>query len=155
MLKHLAICCILAGCASAQAQTPLSPAEVFAGLTGKCWSAQVADDAFDTHCLDAAVGGLLVTDTHKVRDGEGEVVYEGVTVYQLDKASGTLAYEYFNSLGAKLVGFGWRDGAEIRFGPAPRQETPELVWTPAADSYAVATPAKPGTIVRFELAPAG
>ena len=126
------------GAAFAQAQ----PGEVFAGLTGSCWRTQM-DDAgpnTDTHCFESAVGGKMVTDTHKVRTPKGEVIYEGVSVYLLDKASGELVYEYFYSNGGKLVGYGKRTGDEIRFGSKPGQETPDLVWKLMGDRYTV-TPA--------------
>jgi hypothetical protein len=94
----------------------------------------------DTHCFETAVGGKMVTDTHKVRNSKGEVVYEGVSVYLLDKASGDVVYEYFYSNGGKLIGYGARTGDEIRFGSKPGQETPDLVWKLLGDRYTV-TPA--------------
>ena len=132
----------LAGAGPAQAQA--QPVEVFAGLVGSCWRTQMDGTGpdTDTHCFEAAVGGKMVTDTHKVRNPKGEVVYEGVSVYLLDKASGELVYEYFYSSGAKLVGYGRRVGDEIRFGSKPGQEKPDLVWKLGTDSYAV-TPASP------------
>jgi hypothetical protein len=124
------------------AQAPAQPGDVFAGLTGSCWRTQMdnAGPDTDTHCFEVAVGGKMVTDTHKVRNPKGEVVYEGVSVYLLDKPSGTLVYEYFYSNGGKLVGYGWRVGDEIRFASKPGAEAPDLVWTLGKDSYTV-TPA--------------
>jgi hypothetical protein len=127
-----------AGAAFAQTQ----PGEVFDGLTGACWRTQMDDTGpnTDTHCFEAAVGGRMVTDTHKVRNPKGEVIYEGVSVYLLDKASGELVYEYFYSVGGKLIGYGKRTGDEIRFGSKPGQATPDLVWKLTGDRYTV-TPA--------------
>lgn len=140
------------GAAFAQGQ----PGEVFAGLTGSCWRAQMdgAGPNTDTHCFEAAVGGKMVTDTHKVRTPTGEVIYEGVSVYLLDKPSGAVIYEYFYSNGGRLVGYGERVGDEIRFGAKPRQETPDLVWRLTPDHYTV-TPAGAdkghvGTFVKVE-----
>ncbi len=91
----------------------------------------------DTHCFSAAVGGKMVTDTHKLRNPAGEVIYEGVSIYLLDKASGTLVYEYFYSNGGKLVGYGWRAGNEIRFAAKPGAAKPDIVWKLSADAYEV------------------
>jgi len=146
---------VLQGPAFAQAR--VQPGEVFAELTGSCWRTQMdnAGPDTDTHCFEVAVGGKMVTDTHKVRNPKGEVVYEGVSVYLLDKPSGTLVYEYFYSNGGKLVGYGRRVGDEIRFGSKPGQEMPDLVWKLGKDSYTV-TPAGAdkghvGTFVKVAL----
>src|SRR5262250_1544163 len=88
----------------ASAQAP--PADVFKELAGSCWRSQMDATQTDTHCFAVAVGGKMVTDTHKVRNTKGEVVYEGVSIYQPDKASGALAYEYFYSVPGKLGGYG-------------------------------------------------
>lgn len=138
IVSVLALC----GAAAAHAQAPLPPGEALAELTGACWRTLFDGKGpdTDTHCFEAAVGGKMVTDTHKVRNGAGEVVYEGVSVYLLDRASGELVYEYFNSSGGKLVGYGRRVGDAIRFGSEPGQETPDLVWTLGPDTYTV-TPA--------------
>lgn len=145
------------GAAFAQAE----PREVLAGLIGSCWRTQMDDTGpnSDTHCFEATVGGKLVTDTHKVRNPKGEVVYEGVSAYTLDKASGALVYHYFNSNGGMLVGYGVRAGNEIRFGSKPGQATPDLVWKLSSDSYTV-TPAGAdkghvGTFVKVGLPAAG
>jgi hypothetical protein len=141
--------------ANAIAQTaPKQPGEALAELIGSCWRTQMDNKGpdTDTHCFEVAVGGKMVTDTHKVRNPKGEVVYEGVSAYLLDKASGTLKYEYFYSNGGKLVGYGWRVGDEIRFGSQPGQATADIVWKLSADRY-TATPASPelghpGTFVK-------
>jgi hypothetical protein len=139
----------------ALAQAPVQPGEAFAELTGACWRTQMdnAGPDTDTHCFEVAVGGKMVTDSHKVRNPKGEVVYEGVSVYLLDKPSGALVYEYFYSNGGKLVGYGWRVGDEIRFASKPGAEKPDLVWKLGKDSYTV-TPASadlghPGTFVKL------
>jgi hypothetical protein len=142
MLKRGLLIGALAMSGAAQAQTGAQPGEVFAGLTGSCWRTQM-DDAgpnTDTHCFEVAVGGKMVTDTHKVRTPKGEVIYEGVSIYLLDRPSGSLVYEYFYSNGGKLVGYGARSGNEIRFGSKPGQEKPDLVWKLSPNSYTV-TPA--------------
>ena len=138
------VLCLIAQAGVAAAQAPPQPVDVFAGLAGSCWRTLVDGKGpdTDTHCFEAAVGGKMVTDTHKVRNAKGEVVYEGVSVYLLDKPSGTLKYEYFYSSGGKLIGYGWRAGDEIRFGSKPGQEKPDLVWKLSPDSYTV-TPASP------------
>jgi hypothetical protein len=137
MLKAGLIVGALAMSGAAQAQQ--QPGEALAQLTGSCWRTLFDGKGpdTDTHCFEAAVGGKMVTDTHKVRNGEGKVVYEGVSVYLLDSASGELVYEYFNSMGGKLVGYGRRVGDEIHFGAKPGQDTPDLVWKLGADGYDV------------------
>ena len=138
----LVIVGLLALGGAALAQAPAQPADVFAGLTGSCWRSQMDATSNDTHCFDAMVGGKAVTDTHKVRNAKGEVVYEGVSVYLLDKASGSVVYEYFYSPGAVMKGYGRRVGNEIRFGAKPGQEKPDLVWKLSGDFYEV-VPASP------------
>ncbi|HEY7799542.1 MAG TPA: hypothetical protein VIA80_12300 [Hyphomonadaceae bacterium] len=144
---------------AAHAQAPAQqPGDVLAALVGSCWRTQMDNKGpdTDTHCFEEAVGGQMVTDTHKVRNPKGEVVYEGVSVYMLDKPSGALKYEYFYSTGGKLIGYGWRAGDEIRFGSKPGQEKPDLTWSIGKDSYTVipASPelGHPGTFARV---PAG
>jgi hypothetical protein len=148
---------VLATASGALAQTALQqPSDVFAGLIGSCWRTQMDNKGpdIDTHCFEAAVGGKMVTDTHKVRNPKGEVVYEGVSVYLLDKQSGTLKYEYFYSSGGKLIGYGWRAGDEIRFGSKPGQEKPDLVLKIGKDSYTVTSASPelghPGTFVKLK-----
>jgi len=143
---------LLAGEAGAQ-EAAKDPGDVFAGLTGSCWRSQMDTTQTDTHCFAAAVGGKMVTDTHKVRNAKGKVVYEGVSVYLLDKTSGALAYEYFYSMPGKLTGYGWRVGDEIRFGSKPGQAKPDLVWKLGKDAYDVVPAAPdlghPGHFVRL------
>jgi hypothetical protein len=146
----------LSSVAGASAQgAPAQPGDVLKELIGSCWRTQMdnAGPDTDTHCFEAAVGGKMVTDTHKVRNPKGEVVYEGVSVYLLDKASGTLKYEYFYSNGGKLIGYGWRVGDEIRFGSQPGQAKPDIVWKLGKDSYDVIPAASnlghPGRFVRL------
>jgi hypothetical protein len=128
---------------SAFAQTPAQqPAAVFAGLTGSCWRSQMDATTTDTHCFEAAVGGKMVTDAHKVRNAAGEMIYEGVSVYLLDKASGKLAYEYFYSAPGRLAGYGWREGTEIRFSAKSDAAKPDIIWKLGADAYDV-VPASP------------
>jgi hypothetical protein len=141
--------------AAAQAASA-QPGDALKELVGSCWRTQMDNKGpdTDTHCFEAAVGGKMVTDTHKVRNPKGEVVYEGVSIYMLDKPSGTLKYEYFYSSGGKLIGHGWRVGDEIRFGSKPGQEKPDLVWKLSADRYTV-TPASaelghPGVFVKLK-----
>lgn len=161
MLKAALVVGALVLCGVAQAQTAGQPGEALAELTGACWRTQMDGSGpnSDTHCFEAAVGGKMVTDTHKVRNPAGEVIYEGVSVYLLDKASGTLVYEYFYSNGGKLIGYGWRVGDEIRFGSKPGQETPDLVWKLSPNGYTV-TPAGAdkghvGVFVKVQPAPEG
>lgn len=144
----------------AEAQTAAKePGEVFAGLNGSCWRTQMdnAGPDTDTHCFAIAVGGKMVTDTHKVRNPKGEVVYEGVSVYLLDKTSGALKYEYFYSNGGKLIGYGWRVGDEIRFADKPNAATPDIVWKLGKDRYDVvaASPEKGHNGSFVKTGPAG
>lgn len=134
----LACVVTLAACASAQAQAPLQPSEIFAGLAGSCWKAELPEGASDTHCFSVAVGGKLVMDVHKVRSRSDAVVYEGVTTYRLEKESGVVRYEYFNSLGDLLVGYAKRDGQRLLF-PATPGEAADLVWYLGDGAYEVGT----------------
>ena len=111
------------------------PADVFAGLTGSCYRADIPDGTTDTHCF--SVGGKAVMDIHKVRKGD-DVVYEGVTIYRDAGNPGVLAYAYYNSLGDLLPGFAYRTGDDIHFPEtADVNATPQLTWHIAGDTYDV------------------
>lgn len=128
----------LLAAAGASAQAPTSPAETFAGLTGSCWRAALPDGASDTHCFTVAVGGKLVMDVHKVRNASGVVVYEGVTTYRVERESGAIRYEYLNSNGDLLPGYGKRLGDQIAFSATPDGPS-TLVWFIGAEAYEVHT----------------
>lgn len=130
---------ILAGvaalvCGGAQAQTPLRPAEVLAGLGGYCWRADLGEGADDTHCFSIARGGHLVMDVHKVRSRSGGVVYEGVTLYRLEPETGAVRYDYYNSNGDLLTGYAKRDGQRILF-PDKLDQPAVVVWYTGPDAY--------------------
>lgn len=156
MLKHLMFAGLLAGCASAHAQTPPQPSEVFFGLGGSCWEADLKDGVTDTHCFSVGRGGKLVMDVHKVRSRSGGVVYEGATLYRVEPASGVIRYDYYNSEGALMSGYAKRDGQAIRFSDAP-DKPGDLVWYLGANAYEVGTAAKPGgqRFVKVGPAPEG
>jgi hypothetical protein len=124
--------------APAIAQTPPLPSEVLRGLAGYCWEADLGDGVTDTHCFSIATGGNLVMDVHKVRSRAGGVVYEGATLYRLEKESGVVRYEYFNSMGDLLTGYAKRDGARILFPERPDQSA-IVVWYLSPDAYEVGT----------------
>lgn len=130
----------LAACATAEAQTPAQPSEIFAGLAGSCWKAELADGATDTHCFSVAVGGNLLMDVHKVRNRSGAVVYEGVTTYRPDATSGLVRWDYYNSPGQWMMGFAKRDGDRIRFPDSP-ELAGDLVWYLGVDAYEVGSAA--------------
>jgi hypothetical protein len=134
-------------CGVAHAQAP-SPDATFAGLTGWCWRAELSEGASDTHCFSMAVGGKLVMDVHKVHNVAGEVVYEGVTTYRLEKETGVIRYDYYNSLGDLLVGYAKRDGDRIRFPEKPDQAG-DIVWYLGKDAYEVGTAAVTGARRKF------
>jgi hypothetical protein len=120
----------------ARAQTAAQqPSEVFAGLAGSCWKSQMTPKETDTHCFRLAVGGRMLADTNTVRDEAGKTVYEGVAIYRLDKASGAVRYDYYNSPGGHYVGYGRRVGDEIRFAAKPDAKEPDIVWKLKGDSY--------------------
>lgn len=129
----------LAACASAEAQTPPQASEVLLGLGGFCWRAELGEGVTDTHCFSVARGGQLVMDVHKVRSRSGGVVYEGASLYRLEKASGVVRYDYFNSNGDLLSGYAKRDGDRIRFPEKPDQAG-DLVWYLGPDAYEVGSP---------------
>lgn len=140
MLRLALLALSLAACASAEAQAPLQPTEVLLGLGGYCWEADLGEGVTDTHCFSIATGGKLVMDVHKVRSRSGGVVYEGATLYRLEKVSGVVRYDYFNSNGDLLSGYAKRDGQTIRF-PEKPGEAGDLVWSLGAEAYEVGTAA--------------
>jgi hypothetical protein len=122
----------------AHAQTAAQqPAEVFAGLAGSCWKSQLTATQTDTHCFRLAVGGAMLVDHNTVRDAAGKTVYEGYSVYQLDKASGAVRYDYYNSPGDHYVGYGRRAGDEIRFTAKADSKDVDIVWKLKGDAYDV------------------
>jgi hypothetical protein len=138
----------LVACVSAEAQAPVQPVDVFAGLAGSCWKADIGEDLTDTHCFSVAVGGKLVMDVHKVRSRSGGVGYEGVTLYRLEKASVTVRYEYYTSNGELMTGTARRDGQTIRF-PETVYQVGDLVWYLGADAYEVVPLAMPEAKRKF------
>lgn len=139
MLRVGLLALSLSACATAEAQAPLQPSETFAGLIGACWKADIGEDLAggtitDTHCFSAATGGKVVMDVHKVRRGSGEVGYEGVTVYRLDRATGTIRFDYYNSDGDLITGSAKRDGQLIRF-PETVYQVGEIAWNLSSNSY--------------------
>jgi hypothetical protein len=129
------------------------PAEMLAGLTGSCWKSAMNATTSDTHCFKAMVGGAAVTDYHTVRDQTGKTVYEGVSVYRFDKAAGVVRYDYYNSPGGLLVGYGKRTGDEIRFTAKPDAKDVDIVWKLKGDRYEVAPASEekghPGVFVKI------
>lgn len=152
MRTFLLVGMALTACGAAWAETPV---EAFAGLVGSCWSAGLDDGASDTHCFTVATGGKLVMDVHKVRNRAGAVVYEGVTTYRIEKASGTIRYDYFNSMGDLMSGYAVRDGQRIQFPEKPDQPA-ELVWRLGPDAYEVGPAAETAGKRKFvKVGPAG
>jgi hypothetical protein len=134
--------------APAIAQTPPQPSEVLLGLAGHCWQADIGEGATDTHCFSVATGGKLVMDVHKVRSRAGGVVYEGATLYRLEKESGVVRYDYFNSMGDLLTGYAKREGDRIRF-PDKLDQPVTVVWYLSPDAYEVGTAAVTAAKTRF------
>lgn len=148
MLRVGLLALSLSACATAEAQAPPQPSEVLLGLGGYCWQADLADGVTDTHCFSIATGGKLVMDVHKVRSRSGGVVYEGATLYRLEKESGVVRYDYFNSNGDLLSGYAKRDGQTIRF-PEKSGEAGDLVWSLGAEAYEVGTASPTAAKRRF------
>lgn len=131
---------VVAGSALAMSCATLAQAqalsEAFNGLVGSCWRAELGDGVTDTHCFTMATGGKLVMDVHKVRSGSGVVVYEGVTTYRVEKDSGAIRYDYFNSMGDLLPGYGKREGDRLVFS-ATRGGAATTVWYLGPEAYEV------------------
>ena len=85
-------------------------------------------------------GQLLVRGGRVVGGRSGAVVYEGATLYRVEKDSGAVRYDYFNSMGDLLTGYAKRDGQTIRF-PEKPGEAGDLVWSLGAEAYEVGTAA--------------
>ena len=148
MLRSSLLAFAIAACASAEAQTLPQASEVMQGLGGSCWKADLGEGVTDMHCFTFATGGLLVMDVHKVRNRSGAVVYEGATLYRLEKVSGVVRYDYFNSMGDLLSGYAKRDGPLIRFSEKA-DETGDLVWYLGPDAYEVGTVTATAATQRF------
>lgn len=143
----------LATCGVAQAQTP-APGELFIGFTGSCWRAELGDGVSDTHCFTMTASGKLVMDVHKVRSA-GAVVYEGVTLYRAETASGAIRYDYVNSDGDLLPGYARRVDERLVFSDQP-DGAPGAVWYLEAEAYQVGTAVETAATRRFvKVGPAG
>ncbi len=129
---------VLAMAGVAHAQTPREPSQVLLELGGYCWQADLEAGLTDTHCFTVSTGGKLVADTHKVRSLSGRVVYEGITLYRLDAASGAVRYDYYNSGGELMTGYAKRDGQTILF-PGKPDQAADIVWYLGTDAYEVGT----------------
>ena len=125
--------------AAAAAQTPSTPGDVMAGFVGSCWQADMGSGNTDTHCFSMSSGGGLVLDIHKVRDGQQNVVYEGVTAYHAD--SGRVTFSYYNSLGNLMPGTINRSGDDISATlTLPNGAAQDVHWHIGADGYDVTGP---------------
>ena len=123
---------------AAHAQTPQQPSEVLLGLGEYCWEAQLPDVVTDTHCFSVARGGHLVMDVHKVRARSGGVVYEGVTLYRMEEATGAVRFDYYNSGGQLVSGYARREGSRVVFSDKAGG-APTTVWSVGPDAYEAGT----------------
>jgi hypothetical protein len=139
----------LAVAGAADAQAPVrEPGEIFNGIAGSCWKAEIGNGSSDTHCFTMAGSGKLVMDVHKVRNAAGAVVYEGVTTYRVEASSGAIRYEYFNSLGDLLPGYARRVDERLVFSPEPNG-TADVVWYLGTDAYEVGSPVETAARTKF------
>jgi hypothetical protein len=148
VIRIAAILGLVLASGAAHAQSPPRPSDVLLGLGGYCWEADLGEGVTDTHCFSVARGGHLVMDVHKVRSRGGGAVYEGVTLYRVEPATGMVRYDYYNSNGDLMTGYAERDGARIRFTSAPGQSA-DLVWYLDADAYEVGTASATGAKTKF------
>lgn len=150
----LAVFAAVSGAAVAQTPGP-GPVETFVGIGGSCWKADISGGASDTHCFTMTGSGRLVMDVHKVRNPAGAVVYEGVTTYRVEAATGTIRYEYFNSLGDLLPGYARRTDDRLIFSPEPNG-TPDVIWYLGTDAYEVGSAVETAARTKFvKTGPAG
>jgi hypothetical protein len=122
--------------ALAATASPQAPADVFSGLAGSCFQAQMPQGMTDTHCFTAATGGKLAMDVHAVKDASGHVVYQGVTVYT-PSADGKVALAYSNSEGAVMPGTVTRTGDTLSYVVTIEGQPVPLTWTLKGDGYDV------------------
>ena len=84
--------------AAAAAEAPPGPLEPLAWLAGSCWSGTFADGKTkDLVCYEWAFDGMFLRSRHRVTGGPEP--YSGETLFSFEKATGTIRFDYYNSLG--------------------------------------------------------
>ena len=113
-----AVC--LASCTSAPQPAVLSAESVapeellapFAKLVGGTWTAAFNAEIHDEQSYSWVFGGRFLRNRHQVRTTkDGQVVYEGETIYAVDPTTSQLVWWYWNATGGHIVGTAhWEDG---------------------------------------------
>ncbi len=127
---------------------PQAPGDLFAGLAGYCWRGETPSSR-DTHCFTGSNGGKLVLDVHKLRTLDNYLVYEGVTVYRTDAATGKVSFVYYTSQADLVPGEASRDGNDLQVVMQMANGPVSQTWHINGNSYDVSSPMMP-TTVRFK-----
>lgn len=76
-----------------------------APLAGRAWQGTFpGGELRDTQEFAWMLGGAFLRNAHRVTDLEGNVVYEGETIYGWDPQAERLRFWYFNSTGGHVTG---------------------------------------------------
>lgn len=79
--------------------------EAFAPLIGRDWTAPLPNgNLTDTHRFEWIYGRKFIRNTHAVKSANGQVVYEGETVYAWDARASRIVWWYWNASGGFLEG---------------------------------------------------
>ena len=83
---------------AASAGTAPGRLDAFAPLIGRDWTAPLPKgNLTDTQRFEWVYGKKFIRNTHAVKTANGEVVYEGETVYAWDSRSGRIVWWYWNA----------------------------------------------------------
>jgi hypothetical protein len=114
---------LLASCSStpeppSPAEPPPSPPELlapFAKLVDGAWTAAFNAEIYDEQSFSWVFGGRFLRNRHQVRTTkDGQVVYEGETIYAIDPTTSQIVWWYWNATGGHIVGTArWEDGVCI------------------------------------------
>lgn len=89
----------------AEDPSPIAQLQPFATLVGTTWLGTFPDgNAVDEQEFEWVFGGRFLRNVHRVRTADGQVVYEGETIYAWNPKEETIVWWYWNTTGGHIVG---------------------------------------------------
>jgi hypothetical protein len=85
--------------------SPSNPLAIFAPLVGADWVAELqGGQVTDTQRYEWTLDRKFIRNTHQVRTNDGQVVYEGETIYAWDSRGDRIVWWYWNTTGGYVTG---------------------------------------------------
>jgi len=85
--------------------SPSNPLAIFTPFIGSEWTTELqAGQVTDTQRYEWTLDRKFVRNTHQVRTKDGQVVYEGETIYAWDSRADRIVWWYWNTTGGYVTG---------------------------------------------------